>query len=532
MADSTGTDQAPPPEVTKDSIRKKIWEHIEKENLANFPRPVTRRIPNFKGAEEAAVKAAELEEFKKAQTVKINPDKPQQHSRYLTIEAQKTLLVPTPRLRTGLFNKITPPEEQTKDTLRICSTSQGVREHSVPVGLDANIKIDLVIVGSVAVSSSGLRIGKGEGFADLEYAMMMTMEAIGPDTVVVTTVHDCQVMDIPASLMGPHDLSVDYIVTPTQVIKCERIRPQPTGIIWPLLSGEKMDRVPILKKLRLREFRAGKDVRLLGETEPSAVEDLEEEDKKVDEMAEKEANEPPPQRYNRARYFRRGRNPRYGGRRRPKTQSATDGEEADGEKGSASESDTQKKPARPRRPRRPRRRERSHNEGDTADGDKAEGETEGSGDEKGERKRPYGRRWRRRPQRKASEGSGEEKENEADSNGAGDRRSQRDRRRPRPTRTSSLYVGNIPKDLRVSVFKAKVRALNITPLQVIWHGNNAHAFLVFSAFDEVETALTTLESMEIGDTTLTVQLSKRTQARHVGNKNAAATSDGQEGQTD
>ena len=33
---------------------------------------------------------------------------------------------------------------------------QGVREHSVPVGLDAKIHIDLVIVGSVAVSKKGM----------------------------------------------------------------------------------------------------------------------------------------------------------------------------------------------------------------------------------------------------------------------------------------------------------------------------------------------------------------------------------------
>lgn len=31
------------------------------------------------------------------------------------------------------------------------------------------------------------------GYGDLEFGLMMHMKAIGPDTVVVTTVHDCQV---------------------------------------------------------------------------------------------------------------------------------------------------------------------------------------------------------------------------------------------------------------------------------------------------------------------------------------------------
>ena len=66
--------------------------------------------------------------------------------------------------------------------------------------------------------TSGLRIGKGEGFADLEWAMMSSMGAVNDNTVVVATCHDCQVLDLPESLFGPHDLTVDYILTPTQVL--------------------------------------------------------------------------------------------------------------------------------------------------------------------------------------------------------------------------------------------------------------------------------------------------------------------------
>lgn len=39
----------------------------------------------------------------------------------------------------------------------------------------------------------GWRIGKGEGYADMEYAMMVSMGAVQEDTPVVTIVHDCQV---------------------------------------------------------------------------------------------------------------------------------------------------------------------------------------------------------------------------------------------------------------------------------------------------------------------------------------------------
>ncbi|XP_073321139.1 methenyltetrahydrofolate synthase domain-containing protein isoform X1 [Pagrus major] len=217
---------------------------------------------NGQGAIQACNKLVDLQEFKSSQTVKVNPDRPQQQARFVTLEAQKTLLVPTPRLRTGLFNKITPPQGANKEQLRICSSSQGVKDFSVPVGLDAKVKVDLVVVGSVAVSEKGFRIGKGEGFADMEYGMMASMGAVNESTVVVSIVHDCQVLDIPEELMDSHDLSVDYILTPTRLIKTNCQLPKPQGIIWTKLDTEKLERIPILKKLRALEEQAGKDVTL------------------------------------------------------------------------------------------------------------------------------------------------------------------------------------------------------------------------------------------------------------------------------
>ncbi|XP_068116214.1 methenyltetrahydrofolate synthase domain-containing protein isoform X2 [Hyperolius riggenbachi] len=255
---------------SKQDIRQKVWDYIEDNNLANFPRPVHHRIPNFKGAGQACDRLMSLEEFQRAATVKINPDTPQKNARFLTLDAKKTLLVPTPRLRSGLFNKVTPPPGASKEVLRICSTSQGVRDFSAPLGLDAAVQVDLVVVGSVAVSEKGWRIGKGEGFADMEYAMMVAMGAVTDHTTVVTVVHDCQVLDFPEELLDDHDLTVDYILTPTRVIKTGCTRPKPKGIIWSKISLEMMQRIPILKKLREKESQSGKDVTLKDEGESSS----------------------------------------------------------------------------------------------------------------------------------------------------------------------------------------------------------------------------------------------------------------------
>ncbi|XP_043090475.1 methenyltetrahydrofolate synthase domain-containing protein-like isoform X2 [Puntigrus tetrazona] len=243
---------------TKWDIRHQIWNYIEVKNLASFPRPVQNRIPNFKGALEACAKVQLLEVFTNAAVVKVAPDKPLEGVRLASLQAKKTLLVPTPRLRTGLFNRIIPPNSATKNELRICSRSQHIKELSIPVGLEDKVQVDLVVVGSVAVSEKGYRIGKGEGFADMEYAMMACMGAVCDSTVVVTIVHDCQVVDIPKELIESHDLTVDFILTPTRIIKTECRHPKPQGIIWSKLHREKLKKIPILKKLKELEQQVGK----------------------------------------------------------------------------------------------------------------------------------------------------------------------------------------------------------------------------------------------------------------------------------
>ncbi|CAI9603396.1 unnamed protein product [Staurois parvus] len=103
----------------------------------------------------------------------------------------------------------------------------------------------------------------------MEYAMMVAMGAVTDQTIIVTVVHDCQVLDFLEELLGDHDLTVDYILTPTRVIKTDCTRPKPKGIIWSKISHEMMKKIPILKKLWDKERRLGKDVTLKDEPDSS-----------------------------------------------------------------------------------------------------------------------------------------------------------------------------------------------------------------------------------------------------------------------
>ncbi len=225
---------------SKDDIRKYIWDLLERTNVADFPRPVHGRIPNFKGSDKAALRLSELEEFKRAKVIKVNPDSPQSHVRYLALKAGKTVLVPTPRLR-GQFNLLDPSKI---DDLREASTIRGMGKYAELIDVESAPTIDLVVAGSVAVTERGDRIGKGEGYSELEWAMLREMGKVNDDTPVATTVHDLQIVDcIPVM---PYDVPVDIIATPTRVIRAPR-REKPKGLLLEFLTKEKINETPYLK---------------------------------------------------------------------------------------------------------------------------------------------------------------------------------------------------------------------------------------------------------------------------------------------
>jgi 5-formyltetrahydrofolate cyclo-ligase len=112
--------------------------------------------------------------------------------------------------------------------------------------------VDLVVMGSVAAGEDGARLGKGGGFADLEFALATAAGLIGPHTVSVTTVHELQVRSAGKIPLTGHDVLVDFIVTPDRVIDCRSGRgPRPTvGICWEDLTEEKIAAIPLLAQQR------------------------------------------------------------------------------------------------------------------------------------------------------------------------------------------------------------------------------------------------------------------------------------------
>lgn len=229
----------------KQAIRLSVWKAMEEARVGRFPLPLIGRIPNFQGAEQAAHRVAGLEVYRKAQTVKVNPDSPQLPLRAQVLKDGKTLLVPTPRLKAG-FVQVRPEWVPPGEERRAASLSR-IREYGRELPLSELPIVDLIVVGSVAVHRDGRRLGKGEGYADREYAIL---RELGNSPVpVITTVHSIQVVEeeIP---FEPFDLSVDWIVTEREAIATRTPYPKPSGIDWDRVTDEELKAMPVLEEIR------------------------------------------------------------------------------------------------------------------------------------------------------------------------------------------------------------------------------------------------------------------------------------------
>eukprot|EP00536_Pseudo-nitzschia_multiseries_P007263 jgi/Psemu1/304739/fgenesh1_kg.167_\ len=238
-------------------LRKRMWDYMEENDIARFPRPVHHRIPNFVDADLAARRLSELPEFRSARIIKVNPDTPQRPVRHCVLQQGKILLTPQPRLRTGFFSTIEMKELPSLVKIEECTNSKGVVKYGDPVTLNEKYTVDLVVVGSTAVCPrSGARVGKGEGFAELEWGILSAQGNLDAETcLVVTTVHDCQVIDDENDMpddwkLTQHDVPVDIIVTPTRVIRVSDRAPKPSGIFWDLLSPQKLAAIRVLRQLK------------------------------------------------------------------------------------------------------------------------------------------------------------------------------------------------------------------------------------------------------------------------------------------
>ena len=236
----------------KDKLRSDVWGTLESTHVNVGP--VWSRIPNFAGADLAAWYLATTPAWARARVVKCNPDPPQIPVRLRALHEGKIVYAPVPELTKGFpFVRLDPAKLAAKGVeFETAATAQGFLAHGEPVEFEEMEKLDLVVVGCVAVTRAGGRTGKGGGFADLELGIFRELGKIGPETPIGTTVHSSQVVDDRRLPMMGHDSALNFIATERELIDTRTPYGQPTGVDWDRVQPDQYDNIPFLKELRAR----------------------------------------------------------------------------------------------------------------------------------------------------------------------------------------------------------------------------------------------------------------------------------------
>ena len=230
---------------SKEIIREKIWSLLEKKKVARFP-GAKGRIPNFIGAEACAKLLAESPLWKNAKTIKANPDSPQRAIRHRALQEGKTVYMAVPRLRDEQpFIELDP--KRLKCSPYVASSIKGASRYGRPVTLEEVAKVDLIVCGSVAVNRRGARVGKGGGYSDLEFALLLEEKKLDEKTPIVTSVHPLQILDEELP-MTEHDIPLTAIVTPEEMSETPSRLKRPKGIYWNMLPAEKVEAIPVLQE--------------------------------------------------------------------------------------------------------------------------------------------------------------------------------------------------------------------------------------------------------------------------------------------
>jgi 5-formyltetrahydrofolate cyclo-ligase len=237
---------------TSEIIRQRIWT-----KLHEVARPDTRFhlnfaevIPDFEGSEEATGRIAALPEYQSCRYAFLTPDNCLLDLRRRMIAAGVPFVMSTYGIYRG-FVYMGPGMVPKGDEL-YAAWLDGMEYFARPISL-AEIRdrgrFDLMVTGASAVSVDGVRFGKGHGFFDLEWGMFTELGIVDEATPVIAIVHDVQVVEDRLH-PGPTDILVDYIATPSRLIRVARRGRRPRGVKWDLLQPQQIAVTPPLRELR------------------------------------------------------------------------------------------------------------------------------------------------------------------------------------------------------------------------------------------------------------------------------------------
>jgi 5-formyltetrahydrofolate cyclo-ligase len=240
----------------RDDVRERVWSQ-----LRDVARPDSRFawdfgefIADYEGSDAGADRLLELADDRGCETWLVTPDNNLDPLRERLVGRSTPFLMPSYGIRRGFLSL--DPAAVPDEEAAFASVLDGVNRFGQRVPLETleadHPPLDIMVTGASFVTPDGLRMGKGHGFFDLEWAMLREVGLATTDTLVVAAVHDVQLLsetDTPDGMVADHDTVVDYVVTPSRTLQVEGDKQKPSGIYWDLLTETEIRSIPPLETL-------------------------------------------------------------------------------------------------------------------------------------------------------------------------------------------------------------------------------------------------------------------------------------------
>ncbi|HXX78316.1 MAG TPA: 5-formyltetrahydrofolate cyclo-ligase [Ktedonobacteraceae bacterium] len=238
---------------SKEIIRQHVWNE-----LRHVARPDSRFhwnfaefIADYEGSDVGAQRIRDLPAWQASNFIFITPDNNLEEVRRAAMEDGKPFVMSTYGIARDFL--YLDPARIPADKYGWAATLDGMDRFAKPLGLVELTrlgKFDVLVTGASAISTNGIRFGKGHGYFDLEWAMFSETQCLTENPLVVCAVHDCQIVDL--DLIGSeYDTRVDVIVTPTRTIEIPAEHGhRPGRVVWEQLEPGMIERIPPLQELK------------------------------------------------------------------------------------------------------------------------------------------------------------------------------------------------------------------------------------------------------------------------------------------
>ena len=232
-------------------VRHKIWSQLEEvaKPDSRFHFDFNEFIPDFAGSSTATDRLLESD-FGQANYLFVTPDNSLADTRRRLIEKSIPFVVATHNISRGF--RYFGPDSVPLGQSQFGATLDGIEIFGRPIGLDELSSLgrpDALVTGASAISTDGIRFGKGHIFFDMEWGILSGLGLSDNATPIHCLVHDIQLVDDKLFPL-PDDVIVDVILTPTRRLDVARKAPRPRGVRWESTDPLYLETIPPLQEMQ------------------------------------------------------------------------------------------------------------------------------------------------------------------------------------------------------------------------------------------------------------------------------------------